>query len=565
MNLLVMQAAFLTCFANHLNQLLHNAIDASKLIYCTNDESLLNYLKDIPKVIHDQGVEMQYKHSASIKYEVYILLIKHLDYLESLSKDRAWNSRAKFVIIVEIASEELLHLLRKLYVYNVVVLAGFSGDALTYFPYDEEDVYATNSTFVPVNQIYFPEKIPKTWRNTTLSVLVVKLPPYIIDVEARTGLELKLVEEIFVPKLKLKMEYVDMKEYWGFKFPNGSYNKLKKMILNKEGDFGVGSFHVRQYESIEDFDVTYPYLMDSIVWIVPTAPIKVQWITIVDVFPKSTWFLILSVLLILSCFWVLLSKYAIYENSYYSVCFNSFCIPIRMILMQLSNKPIKSQSNKLIFVSTWLFMSVISILWQAHLIIFLTYNIHEHQVHTPKDIIKYRLRIRIPNTIAQTFLDSHCPTGDYFYKNNKPGLLNLTVLDEVAYGKDTATTFNLKTAQYLMPAYLNEDGEDLLYIIERVIMSEGVVMFFTKGHPVYQSVSEILLQARAGGLIKHLEDSFYYTQNRTKKHKDIFGISSLNLKHVKGIFLLYFIGNLLAAAAFVLEIIYPTISSKHRL
>lgn len=119
------------------------------------------------------------------KIDVYILNLKQSEDLGilfvNLTKMRSWNPRAKFIIILEQYNNELLNELFKIlsnyYIYNVIVAS--NDELFTYFPYKYENL---NKPCLDYEKIltseYFPNKIPKLWRNTTNKQLLRNVCKY---------------------------------------------------------------------------------------------------------------------------------------------------------------------------------------------------------------------------------------------------------------------------------------------------------------------------------------------------------------------------------------------------
>lgn len=124
-----------------------------------------------------------------------------VDAVKYLVRSLQWNPRAKFVIILEEETnlKKMFRILKHYHVYNVIVMfrngVNSKYTILTYFPYnylvpedDRSKAVVINSCVqgkLKKNINLFPNKLPKSWINTTVRLLLFKYPPYVIQNDTR--------------------------------------------------------------------------------------------------------------------------------------------------------------------------------------------------------------------------------------------------------------------------------------------------------------------------------------------------------------------------------------------
>lgn len=148
-----------------------------------------------PIIIHN-NYSKELRFVKLMKTDAYIITlpIEISDELfKSLTLQSQWNPRAKFIIVIhEENTKNLISILRKFYIFNVVILKVLSEEEIavyTYFPYNKstfengrsEVLLSKCISGVLENYVnLFPEKLPQTWKDTVVKVALIKYPPYVL-------------------------------------------------------------------------------------------------------------------------------------------------------------------------------------------------------------------------------------------------------------------------------------------------------------------------------------------------------------------------------------------------
>lgn len=131
----------------------------------------------------------------------------------------------------------------------------------------------------------------------------------------------------------------------------------------------------------------------------------------------------------------------------------------------------------------------------------------------------------------------------------------LDCLDRIAYKRDFATIKSRRNVAYLaLEYYTTDDGKSLIYISNDHVSELLISMVFSKGFPLYEHVTDMLLQLKSTGFVYSNYNRF---RNILKAKKTVPKLDSmsLNLDEVKGPFGLLVIGLGIAFFVFLMELV----------
>ncbi|XP_013784393.1 probable glutamate receptor, partial [Limulus polyphemus] len=150
--------------------------------------------------------------------------------------------------------------------------------------------------------------------NRTLRVATMDNFPFFVQeiisdrkVIGKDGIDLKIIE-ILAEKFNFKFQILTPSDrVWGVKLPDGEWSGLFRMILKQEADFAItniGMINERQ----EAIDYTYPYMTDSLNFLVRGPREKSRALAVIRPFTLEVWIGLLVVVLLTSLFTTFVAK-----------------------------------------------------------------------------------------------------------------------------------------------------------------------------------------------------------------------------------------------------------------
>lgn len=182
----------------------------SNIITYTNDENLINHtcfekIANIIRNLTNLGIinDNLQLNSPIIRYDRngfnrqtdklngdYIIRLNDNETITDSFNLFHLNSRSKFIIIANTTQyiDDIFRILSQHFIYNVIIL--YDKKIFTYFPYKYENFNVPDIKPYPIIEcdrnesntnifaLFSNNKLPKLWRNTTLKIGWVYLPPY---------------------------------------------------------------------------------------------------------------------------------------------------------------------------------------------------------------------------------------------------------------------------------------------------------------------------------------------------------------------------------------------------
>lgn len=519
-----------------------------------------------PKVLYQYNVD-NYGFDYYKKPDMYILFLLGPDFanimhfLHSLDN---WYPQAKFIIYYQGSHNnlpDLIEILYQHYVFEVVILMD-TLQLYTYEPYNLENLYEPDLSIVHIGSVpevaVFYDKKPLAWRNSSVVVTPVMLKPYVISIENKTGIDMDLME-VISEKMGLDLQYDTNPHYdWGWKHSNGTYVGVFRILQTQQTDFVNGHFHFRDPANLIDFDYTFSYTEDPLIWAVP-CPVPISnWGAITFIFAKQTWYSVLVTLGISLLAWQIIGR--IMENGTYFSSWYSIEVPFLLFLsLSIPTEP-KMISTKMMYLSSWIFGFILTSSWLSYLTVSLTHLTYEKEIESVPEIFERGLILGIHPELAAMYGDSGDEIGQYIQEHFKECDLSGRCWDRVSYKKDMATITTVRILRYITyDKYMSEKGEQLMVIVKDAhVNMDYTVMFFVKGHPMGERVSQLLMWIREAGFIQYFDIHVNYKQAITNR-RELFNPNQLetkmlNIDQMMASFLILVIGLPIAAIAFLFEL-----------
>lgn len=152
--------------------------------------------------------------------------------IEHLSQFAIFNSRSQFLIVCNFFHKEMFTQLSRYFIYNVIILETQTRKIITHNPFMYEEIFPQN--ILPKNlgtceNFYFERiKVPKFWRNSSISAIYHDFCPYLCEQNGRIkGWEYRIYK-IFREVLNFKKDVI-LKNVFGstgLEKSNGTYHGI---------------------------------------------------------------------------------------------------------------------------------------------------------------------------------------------------------------------------------------------------------------------------------------------------------------------------------------------------
>ncbi|KAL1498075.1 hypothetical protein ABEB36_008932 [Hypothenemus hampei] len=467
-------------------------------------------------------------------------LLKYLDTNSFL------NPRAFFIFVHCNIDFYVLSSLSKAYINKAIIINEF-GEIQTYVPYKYENInkpYLTPYKIGYCNDDFnFDFSLigwkPNTWKNSILNVMLRITTPYVTG--HNTGIEERLLS-LFQDRLKCKMNFT----YMEFGTTTLPYFQPKKLLHSHDADIFGGHITILPSDVL-DSDITPPYLYDSIRFVTPKPKEMSFWIRSFTIFPDSFWILLVLTIAISS----------VLTNLLYNISYQDKLFAFIEILVEhpvcLGNTQLLS---KRIFFMSWFFFSmVISTLFRNSLIIINATSKKTNAINTLDDVANSKL------PIYKTFdLKSYYITREEQEKIQYVSMKQCTNLAlcfrNVAFNQNSITIGGADILNnYVIPLYFVENGETLLHIADEMIYGFHIHLLFSKGHPLFEQCSTIIISTLSNGWFVKEYKKMKYELSLKLYQKYPIKSKILSMNELSNTFHLWFFGLLLAFSVLSLEII----------
>lgn len=536
-----------THLSTTINEIIN--VDARKNIFLVNFNDLQ------PEFPHTQ-INLRRPNSIrlnNIKTNIYVVNLNgnKTEYIfQFLRRQSSWNSRAKFIIYSKMENfRHIFDLLSKFYVYDVII---FQKKLYTYNPYKHSDIFNVDTT--PVLYDSKIKILPQTWDNTTLSVALVAVAPYVLCTNCvQKGLELEILD-LIRSRLKFKLNFLPNFVNWGQRNQEGVYNNAYGAIQQNEAHIGLGMFQM-EHNSSQDFDLSFPYLIDNLIFVIPRKDLLKD-VFILDVY---VWVLILFFYGVICVLWYKLSYYT-GENAYFRSFSTILLLTFRILLGSSLGKIPRKLAGRLLFLfwctSTW----ILCIEIQSYLFYFLTHDRHQKEINSIYELADSDLDVGLYVHLQETFRDSQGDTERKIYEKIVECNLDEFCINRVVLHKDMAVVRPKRTITYEIPSfYLDFNGNPLIQPIEESIMMRYVNICFKKGIPMFLQVDDLLQRIKSSGFVVHWDKMYINYINRIHFRNVIkninFNSKALTIVHLGGVFCLFLIGLIISLICLGLEIL----------
>ncbi|XP_044253118.1 uncharacterized protein LOC123004068 [Tribolium madens] len=535
----------------------------SKVSLPDSEFFFINSQLKIPFPVVYQDLSLEYFHIFKFrKPDVYIVTLEENQVgtiVESLLKFQIYNPRATFIMIVSetVDKKQIFLQLSKYFIYDVILLERESLSLTTYEPFKNENVFDENiEQKILANCESFDlsmaeKKLPKLWRNTTVSAVFHDFFPYLYEGKSRIEGGDFYIYRKFIQKSCFKNHTYSKVEFAGFDQRNGSYDGTLKKLFNREATVLINVYEAHEH-LIHDFDMVPLHMGTPQYWVVPHARPRAYWKAIIFSFNYDLWLIITLFLVVLSLIWMCL------ENKNFPVSF----LMIYQILIETSVPTVikvRSNSARLFVFAVSLAFLVQSTTFKTAMIRSLTSNSYESQINSLKDIIDYKLTCNITEAIQKTFEHSNdtyekyvkaCHTHQSEKDSNK-------IFEEIVINKRNVATISRMTQFKKAKIKFYHAGYKgpLMHMIPTPVVYAYMNLYLAKGSPYYHRFLDISRRLQSNGITKIVYRNEVWESKRVISFHQLLNSKNLSIKQVAVAFYILFIGLVVAFGVFLAEVL----------
>lgn len=514
------------------------------------------------------------------RFDVYVIEVQHykdlLDQFNYLSLMKTWSSRAKFIILIHNYDDIIFYILAKYNIYDVIVINldnSSAYDIVTYFPFDANSDgnnrkmqptkigLCNNGIVVNITEL-FVNKLPVIWANTTITAKYLLFPPYVMYLDGKlTGLEIQIVN-LIADQMGFKINFQQNKGYgWGFILPNGTYTSALGDLQSKKCELVIGLFPGND-SFAKDFDMSFNYLDDYLVWVVPRARLLQTWAKLIRIFNFQSWMMIFVMLIV-----IILTFYTIsYQTANRISLWNSFETTYSILLASAAFREPRYFRVRIIFISWCIFAMTLKADFDASFISTLMTNSYETQLKTQEDMISAKLGLGYLFIVQEYYNYTYNSKDVYIQEHAEECMFNSACLDRVAFRRDFATASILRHVNYLIDLYyISPEGNPMIYVVKDEVNRIMAFFYMEKGHPIFPQFDRTLIYAKSSGFFVYWESMLTYTiklkHNKLLRASSLSGSQGFKLSQLFSSFVFLFMGLTLSIFVFCFEVLWTKLQN----
>ena len=531
-------------------------------------------------------------------------LSRQLKILRSYRK--SWNSRARFVIVVDEilpdprhAAEGILKEVEHFKIFNVVVVIPSNElfralDLYTWYPYElpsgqcgkfKEPVFLDHWIMEgkgrPLRNVsLFPPKIPHNFGGCRIRAAVLPNKPFVMSVKRRVYNEnISLYEEgpeirlflFIVEAMNLSVVFTPPDKLKGIspvKLENGSWTGALGKVLDKKADIAFSGLSIN-LERFIYFDITEVYYFSGLLWIVP-CPGPLERVTSISrVFSASLWLFTLIVIIMSAGFMYSVSTWlpkCIKESDHYRTISNCFYnVWATFLGISVPKMPV-TDHLKIFFVMLVWYSLAMNTVFQAFLTTCLIEPEFQKQITSLKDLIEsgieYGYYPRIDVLLSNT--------SDWGFKeilSNRIPCYSNSCVTRAIWKKDFATISDTMYVEYTKASAAHDSyGRSTVCSFKQESKVRLVAMYLQKGSFLTEDINHVINVAIEAGLNNfwwiNILDTLRNKAVRDEGRALMDDYTVLLLEHLEGAFYLLLLGHGLAFVTFIGELLHNRLKAK---
>jgi len=518
--------------------------------------------------------------------------------VQKLETFSAWNSRAKFVIVLlaeemtdprKVAKDALQELWRK-QVMNAVVLLPASSDVsnvltvsvYTWFPYEHpsglcgqlRDIIHINSWIMDEeggrflqNSSLYPEKVPDDLKGCPIRASTFEFYPFVIcDKRLGIGTNTSIVDGLEIRLMRCVAEGMNMTlilqippgdERGGIQLKNGTWTGLRADIMYGRADITFASL-LSKLEDHLIFDITINYFTDRFTWFVARAKPYPRWLGMARVFDPMTWFVGFLVIILASIFMRILHSFNTIKRDEVSGTYWRFAMCLSTMWAVFLGQGVPTMPRSLPLRSFILSMIIYSLAVNTIFQTFFTsYVVNPgllHQISDVDELTESDLIYAFYEVLDKFFTED-------FLQRLKPRVLcePFKCLDYVATHDNYATFCGRALLAYIVDEMMKQEGKHEIYAFREDSFELNSVMLMPKGSHLLDRVNKVMSHIVEAGLpnqfLKSILDARRIEAGILAMEDLSDEYSALSMNHMQGSFFFLLMGLALGLVMFLFELL----------
>ncbi|KAL3285891.1 hypothetical protein HHI36_000411 [Cryptolaemus montrouzieri] len=428
---------------------------------------------------------------------------------------------------------------------NYRVFLTDSGILKTFFPFYRANLHNLNTTLQEIGKCskssyldqydLFPNKIPKKWKNSTIAFCQSPVEPIGFVNNEKKGIGTELHRLI----LESMGATADCK---AIKF-DGSKSRsefMRKILKSNTCDFYASGY------PDDSFDISTPYNIDELYWIVPSPAINKNYNFIFGVFSASVWLIWFTTILCVALFWYFQCYLKNKEDSFLTKILLSF----KLVLDQIVKLKFFNTSDFILYMVIIFGTFMINIIYRGRILYVLSGIHYEDAIVTEDDIMQHNLQIFL-FPIQEKWFRDQTKFLDYINKNHHECGSNVQCQDKVAFERNIAVLRSRIAIDYYNKRYFGEDGRLKRIRLPKPSMVYYRLCSFLPGQPIFTQINQYTYYLQQNGIVSKIISNYSV---KVPKQTTNFIRKVLAMKHLKWLFLLWLFGLIAACVMFALEI-----------
>ncbi|PSN36813.1 Ionotropic receptor 508 [Blattella germanica] len=388
-----------------------------------------------------------------------------------------------------------------------------------------------------INQDLFPSKDITDMKGCTFVVKTFENPPFMIEDPLRKSVREGLYAKMIQALAQASNFEVVYKEYDFGQIPDLSGPHVMK-ATRLPGTCGF----------------SYPHFKDDVVWFVPAGAPFPTWYSLVKIFHPTMWFSVVATY-ILGCitYWGISKLELLVEDLKRELGLSLIFTNIFVSQLAGGFRYEFRNPSSLIFFPLWLIYCLqIYTAYQSSLIGFLANPGHFPPIKSTDELFASDLELN--TAILWNTGSPIVQIWDGF--DSYPLCMEDECFERIAEKRDLALLTKRHYSELYITAHHMKNGKPTVVPLEEVRSTEYFTLQINIGCYMQRRMDSVFHRLVGGGIVnKWSEDckSRYIKEYRVKKENvDVF---VLTMKHLKGVFLLLIIGNLVAFLCFMSELL----------
>lgn len=454
-------------------------------------------------------------------YVVNMAEINLLDMINVLMSHYRFYPDALFIFIGEDMDHDYLETLFTYYILNIYFFNTTNGDISTFYPYAERIHPPRDLILQKIGDIkncskdiFFQKKFPPNWLKSKLQICLSPAAPS--GINENEGIYPDIFNFI-ANRLNLDLNWtIDVLPKTGFWLEH-------YMRMFYEGKCEIHSGYI-----MTEAEPLTAFTFSSAYWFVPSPSEVKTWSYAFRVFGRRAWIGWVVFIILLCVMWSI-QHVVLKENQFFLHFLAAFILISSLLLEQIQKfNRYFITSNILIFLM-FLQSFMMNMLFKSKFPVFLI-GIHYESpdINNIEDVMEKGMLAGVPDYFLP-ILNSKPEIGKYLQYHLELCYVDNVCLKRTAFEKDIATVQVKMFFMYERKSLLDENGRDLVRLLEPPVISGTMNPIMPKGHPFIDELNRYLMYCWDHGFVVKIINN--YTHDDDFDDMD-FGHIRLEIRHI---------------------------------